>query len=263
MLSVVRLLAFDLDGPCLGVMQNTYNANPISHHRIGGNIGCSEDTEHVFRQSGQSAFGKVEATTCRADNLLVDVNGSPRILCFGVTEDVVAIVESVLRPDEPHRSSALRSAAARRSRKWVLASTSSTSGRVSSSALARNQASWTSLLLTSSNGRAPPFAVRVNKMRTTSETVSPIFSRTAVARSLTAASIRVAMLNPETEHLASFRIGQVRPVAEPLRRSRPQQICVACRVSKYYRRLQGHCLRKALRTAKKSAGRPRSRGDLA
>ncbi len=75
-----------------------------------------------------------------------------------------------------------------------LTSSSETSGRVSfsaSRALARNQASRPSLPERSPSGSVPLLAVRASKIRTASDTVSPMFPSTAEARSRTSASIRV------------------------------------------------------------------------
>lgn len=77
-------------------MQNTQNADPVRHHDVGCNIGRSRHNKLACsgNPARTTAFGKVEKAACSADDLLVDVDRRPRI---NVTEDVVAIVERVLR----------------------------------------------------------------------------------------------------------------------------------------------------------------------
>src|SRR5271156_5504778 len=85
-------------------------------------------------------------------------------------------------------------AALRRLAKYTSTSAWGTGGRGPSRACwtrLRNQRSYAAGSALSGKGSAPSFAVRVSRMRTASETVRPMVSRTSAARALTSGLIRV------------------------------------------------------------------------
>src|SRR5258708_4104964 len=130
---------------------------------------------------------------------------------------------------------ALRSAAARRLAKRASTFLCGMPGRGSLSAsctLARNHASCAAALLVNANGSAPSFAVRVNRLRTASETVIPNSSSTAAARSFTAESIRVCtnafagmriVLRLIVLHLNYISNSPLRHLNDPMTPSRPER----------------------------------------
>jgi hypothetical protein len=179
-------------------MEYAKNSNCRFGRGVGSDIRRAID--HEFACPGNSAHAstgrKIEqATSCRYYPF-IDQDGYCRIIYLDVCEDGVAIRQRKRRPSKPHNSGtpALRRAAARRLAKCASASSSDKSSRVSfnaSSTLVRNQASCASLLERSSRGNAPSLAVRVSMIRTASDTVRPMLSSTAEARSRTSESIRV------------------------------------------------------------------------
>ena len=98
-------------------MQDAKNANGLSTHKIGGEIGCACNDEFACagNAAGAAAFRKVAEPTCRDRNPFVDSNGRGRILAFNMREVVIAIGEREGRPNESHvfRLPALRAAARR------------------------------------------------------------------------------------------------------------------------------------------------------
>lgn len=179
-------------------MQYAKNSHRRLGNRVGGDVRRTIDNE--FACPGNSTRAptdrKVEQATDGGYYPLINQSSGCRIICLDVCEDGVAVRQRIRRPSKLHVSGApaLRRAAVRRLAKCASTSSSDKSGRVSfnaSSTLVRNQASCASLPERSSRGSAPSFAVRVSMIRTASDTVRPMLSSTAEARSRTSASIRV------------------------------------------------------------------------
>ena len=184
--------------PFLRAMEYAKTSNCRLGNGIGSDVRRAIDDEFACPgNSTQAPTGrKIEQAAGGGYYPFIDQDGCCGVIGLDVSEDGVTIRQRKSRPSKFHDSGtpALRRAAARRLAKCASASSSDKSGRVSfnaSSTLVRNQASCASLPERSSRGSAPSLAVRVSMIRTASDTVRPMLSSTAEARSRTSESIRV------------------------------------------------------------------------
>jgi hypothetical protein len=184
--------------PFLRAVEYANNSNCRLGNSVDSDVWRSIDDEFACPANSTHAPAgrKIEQAAGGGYDPFINQDGCCGIICLDVCEDGVTIRHCKGRPSKFHdsRTPALRRAAARRLAKCASASSSDKSGRVSfnaSSTLVRNQASCASLPERSSRGSAPSLAVRVSMIRTASDTVRPMLSSTAEARSRISESIRV------------------------------------------------------------------------
>jgi hypothetical protein len=100
----LELGGVDIVRPDLRAVQDAQNSNPVGGNKISSDVGRTRNDQlpRPGDPARAAALRKVEEPPHRSDDLIVDIDRGTRVLGFNMFEDVVAVSQRVLRPDQPH-----------------------------------------------------------------------------------------------------------------------------------------------------------------